>query len=325
MLRTLPILLLVAVTACGETSSSSHHDADAAPPSDGGITVLPGLDMGLDPADAEVELDAEVEPDLAPEPDMALEPDAAPVDVCEQWSGLRDRSLLDALHETLHDTYTPLELRARDRTRYNTARARMFTRIEFVRVGDQQGQECVYTGDFFRSQEGIPPDDEDLNVEHVWPRSRMESDRNTRLYAHQESDMHHLMPAVPGANALRSSLPFGEVNSDRDGQYAPSYEGRDRSGDRVFEPRDVRKGDVARMVMYFSVRWGRGIGGDEARALKAWHQQDPVDARERRRNDLVEDWQGNRNPFVDCPSLVNQVSEFRSFGILDREGDLPGP
>jgi hypothetical protein len=33
----------------------------------------------------------------------------------------------------------------------------------------------------------------------------------------------------------------------------------------------------------------------------AWHQADPPDAAERRRNDVVFSFQGNRNPFIDRP------------------------
>jgi hypothetical protein len=35
--------------------------------------------------------------------------------------------------------------------------------------------------------------------------------------------------------------------------------------------------------------------------LLAWHQADPPDDAERRRNDVVFSFQGNRNPFIDRP------------------------
>src|SRR5262249_29529320 len=38
--------------------------------------------------------------------------------------------------------------------------------------------------------------------------------------------------------------------------------------------------------------------------LVAWNAQDPVDAFERHRNDVVYGYQGNRNPFVDHPEWV---------------------
>lgn len=39
--------------------------------------------------------------------------------------------------------------------------------------------------------------------------------------------------------------------------------------------------------------------------LLQWHQQDPPDAWELHRNDVVASFQGNRNPFIDHPEWVN--------------------
>jgi hypothetical protein len=42
--------------------------------------------------------------------------------------------------------------------------------------------------------------------------------------------------------------------------------------------------------------------------LLRWHQEDPVDARERLRDEMVfSHYQGNRNPFVDRPAWVRSV------------------
>ena len=97
-----------------------------------------------------------------------------------------------------------------------------------------------------------------------------------------------------------------------------------------------RRGDVARALFYLDVRYEGGSHGvtgagepdlvltddvasiaasntenNESRAfmgllsvLLTWHQQDPVDAKERLRNDAVFRHQGNRNPFIDNPDWV---------------------
>ena len=44
--------------------------------------------------------------------------------------------------------------------------------------------------------------------------------------------------------------------------------------------------------------------------LRYWHQMDPVDEAELRRNDLIYELQGNRNPFIDNPGWVELITDF---------------
>ncbi|MGD9546042.1 MAG: endonuclease [Candidatus Krumholzibacteriia bacterium] len=98
-----------------------------------------------------------------------------------------------------------------------------------------------------------------------------------------------------------------------------------------------RRGDIARAMFYMDVRYEGGVhgitgygepdlrltdsealidasntGSNESVAymgmlsvLLEWHEQDPVDAWEMNRNDVVYSYQGNRNPFVDHPEWVS--------------------
>ncbi|MFT5288917.1 MAG: endonuclease I [Planctomycetota bacterium] len=98
-----------------------------------------------------------------------------------------------------------------------------------------------------------------------------------------------------------------------------------------------RKGDVARAILYADVRYEGGnhgslgwsepdlvvtdsealidasnTGVNESTAymgilsvLLQWHAEDPPDAEEESRNDVVYTFQGNRNPFVDNPTWVD--------------------
>jgi endonuclease I len=92
--------------------------------------------------------------------------------------------------------------------------------------------------------------------------------------------------------------------------------GVDAAGNTVFEPRDPQKGNTARAIFYFYTVYGVNGGVDlenfriEEDTLRRWNQQDPPDAAELRRNDLVFAAQGNRNPFVDHPEWINAAGEF---------------
>ncbi|MCA9539209.1 MAG: endonuclease [Myxococcales bacterium] len=239
-----------------------------------------------------------------------------------------DDALVAALHRELHEAYRPIEVQpdlGGNPNRYTTARFLMFTQVEYVPGPDGQlGQECVYTGRFAVTPEGEEPARDAINCEHTWPRSRMAAE-DTLRYSHEQSDIHHLLPTDPNVNSARGSLPFGDVMSVQNGSFRPALIGDDGAGHLVFEPRDERKGDVARVIFYFATRWGTGLAAYEEAPLRRWMVDDPVDARERRRNDLIEAIQGNRNPYIDCPELVGRIADFAEFEPLDTEQSLPAP
>lgn len=171
------------------------------------------------------------------------------------------------------------------------------------------------------------------NREHMMPQSTFYS--NYPMY----SDLFYVVPTDAKINQLRSNYPYGMVgstiyytftNSSRIGNCAipgVAYTGR------VYEPIDEFKGDVARSLLYFAVRYQgkldtfnfnnntnpasdtNPLDGTEERAydpayiamLLQWHQQDPVSQREIDRNNAVYALQKNRNPFIDNPSWVNAI------------------
>ncbi|HEX6059351.1 MAG TPA: endonuclease [Gemmatimonadaceae bacterium] len=161
----------------------------------------------------------------------------------------------------------------------------------------------------------------DFNTEHSWPQS-MGADE---LPAY--SDLHHLFTADETANGQRLNHPFGVVVDTvwestpvaaPGGGTESSVRGLDADGRTVFEPRDSKKGDIARALLYFYVRYAMAEDFDvdlsnfeiEEATLLQWHEQDPPDAFEQQRNALVFRAQGNRNPFIDRPELVEAVGDF---------------
>lgn len=171
----------------------------------------------------------------------------------------------------------------------------------------------VYQNDDFHKGnqpgENIIPDSTIINVEHTWPQSKF-----TKLYPKelQKSDLHHLFPTDSVMNSLRGNNIFGEVEHDeRSIKCGASRYGSGSAGTtRIFEPPDDHKGHVARALFYFSVRYDMPITEDEEVILKKWHREHPVDQEEMNRNDEIQKVQYNRNPFIDYPELVDQISNF---------------
>ena len=147
------------------------------------------------------------------------------------------------------------------------------------------------------------PRQQDLNCEHVWPQSK----GSKRMP--MKTDLFHLRPAVPRINSTRSNHPFGvpvtKGNSDTAWHVGP-----DEDGDTVFMPPPDHRGDISRSMFYFSVRYGMNIDEEQEEVLRTWHREDPVDEQERKRVDLVEEEQGNRNLFVDDPEVVERITDF---------------
>ena len=139
------------------------------------------------------------------------------------------------------------------------------------------------------------------------------------------SDAWHIYPTDGKINSYRSNNPFGEVGSDASSSkngfskwgksVTPGYSGT------VFEPNDEYKGDFARTYFYFATRYLDRIdnwGGIFVSAyphivqwqldmLLRWNEMDPVSQKEIDRNDAVQKEQGNRNPFIDYPELVDLI------------------
>ncbi|WCD90246.1 Extracellular ribonuclease [Streptomyces xanthophaeus] len=155
----------------------------------------------------------------------------------------------------------------------------------------------------------------DWNREHVWAKSHGDFGTATG----PGTDLHHLRPEDVTVNSTRGNKDF-----DKGGSPVGEAPGSLTDSDS-FEPRDAVKGDVARMLLYMAVRYEGGDGfanlemNDKVNngsapahgrisLLKQWNQQDPPDAFEQRRNQVIFDtYQHNRNPFIDHPEWVNSI------------------
>ncbi|WP_175408170.1 endonuclease I family protein [Streptomyces sp. TRM64462] len=155
----------------------------------------------------------------------------------------------------------------------------------------------------------------DWNREHVWAKSHGDFGTSTG----PGTDLHHLRPTDVQVNSIRGNKDFdwgGSPVSGAPGNYTDS---------NSFEPRDAVKGDVARMILYMAVRYEGTDGWPDLEpnnyvnngsapyhgrlsVLKQWNEQDPPDAFERNRNEVIyASYQHNRNPFIDHPEWVESI------------------
>jgi endonuclease I len=180
--------------------------------------------------------------------------------------------------------------------------------------------------------------------EHTWPKNHGVGYNEGEK---QHTDCHQLFVSDSGYNSTRSDIPFGLCTSGcstlatdtYNGQGGPSFPNLfSASGLGRFQVWASRRGDVARALLYMDVRYAGGADGPDLRltnvdskiqdtmnqtadgsptpaigysgflsTLVQWHSEDPVDQRDRDRNDSVFGFQHNRNPFVDHPEWVAPI------------------
>ncbi|MGY0392775.1 endonuclease [Bizionia sp. KMM 8389] len=172
------------------------------------------------------------------------------------------------------------------------------------------------------------------NKEHVIPQSVFNQATPMR------SDAHELLPTDGRVNGFRSNYPFGVVDNsslvNQSGISNPTQNGSKLGANlnsgysagytgTVFEPIDEFKGDIARIHFYFATRYEDRIASwgsyamfngtsDEVfdpaflSILLQWHAMDPVSQKEiDRNNNIFNNHQSNRNPFIDHPEYVNAI------------------
>lgn len=225
-------------------------------------------------------------------------------------AGLTGNDLKAALHNII-DNHTPLSY---------TETTTVLKKLDQDTL-NSSNVTCIYTGwSISKSLYAIGNDG--WNKEHVWARSHGGFEDNPP----EGTDLFNLRPCDVSVNTFKSDRDFDEGTTqyiDGDvptGCYYASY---------IWEPRAAVKGDVARSMFYMAVRYEGGgteldlelvnyvntsppgqnlpLHGNLSTLLQ-WHQMDPVDNYERRRNDSIYTfYQGNRNPFIDHPEYVEQI------------------
>jgi endonuclease I len=165
-----------------------------------------------------------------------------------------------------------------------------------------------------------------FNREHLWPKSWF---GGFDYGANCQTDLFELWPSDGYVNGLRGNYPFGNVDpktvtyKSTSGCLIGKCNNTGYTGS-CFEPEDQMKGDFARSYFYISTAYWKewtccdteGTSKSDIKPwmetiLRQWHYFDPVDELERNRNEVIySKWQHNRNPFIDHPEWVDQISDF---------------
>ena len=186
------------------------------------------------------------------------------------------------------------------------------------------------------------------NREHSLPKSWFGgSDSNA-----PGTDLFHLYPTDGKVNSQRGNNAFGECSGGSKagdkalGKLGASTFSGFSSAGTVFEPDDQYKGDFARSYFGMLVRYGTSYAFNQADGgvtmfsnagrnisaqnnfgltaysvalLMKWTRQDPVSAKETNRNNGIQQTQGNRNPFIDCPVLAEYLWGSKTSQAVTRE------
>ena len=161
-----------------------------------------------------------------------------------------------------------------------------------------------------------------MHIEHSLPNSWWGGIKNNAY-----KDLYHLYPADATMNMSKSNNPLGEVSGTPIRDNGLSKMGKNGFGNtytgNCFEPADIYKGDFARSYFYIATAyedyaslWNSPMMQNNTwpvwqswalQLLMEWNENDLKSYREEERAEAVYKIQGNRNPFIDYPDLVDYI------------------
>lgn len=167
----------------------------------------------------------------------------------------------------------------------------------------------------FTSRGSVPSG---MNIEHSFPKSWWGGSENQAY-----RDLYNLMPSDSKANSSKSNYGMGIVTNDK---YGNGYikVGTGDNGMNLWQPSSEWEGDFARGYMYMATTYqnftwkSEGLNSLQQNNWPTlqkwaytlylnWSRTDKVSQVEVDRNNAVSEIQGNRNLFVDYPTLCEYV------------------
>lgn len=127
-------------------------------------------------------------------------------------------------------------------------------------------------------------------------KSRKCSLKASQIFRAFEGDMHNIRPIVAKLNTLRGSKDMGFIGGRR-AQKGCGF----RYTEKLFEPPDKRKGDVARIYLYMNDKYRELsiLSKIDRKIMLEWSRRDPADRLERLINERIFKQQGDENYYVE--------------------------
>lgn len=161
-----------------------------------------------------------------------------------------------------------------------------------------------------------------MNIEHSFPKSWWGGSKNQAY-----EDLYNLMPSDSKANSSKSNYGMGIVTQTSGKGFYDNgciKVGDGSEGFKLWQPSVEWQGDFSRGYMYMATAYqdftwtGEALNslqqGDyptlkpwASKLYIKWCKEDPVSKTEAARNEAVYKIQGNRNPFVDFPNLMEYI------------------
>lgn len=211
---------------------------------------------------------------------------------------LEEEALKIALKSRVNQGYQQLS--------YNVARDNMYGSIDNV----NDSVTCIYTSRKarFNSRQGASSNN--FNTEHTFPQGFFNSDLP------MVSDLFHLFPTDEAANGSRGNLPFGVATPP---YVQPAINAPSLNGGGRYEPQDLHKGNAARAMMYFVLKYQdyNNFFAPQETILRQWAQAFPPTRKDTLRNHAISLLQNNRNPFIDYPQLARRITRLSGLSVKD--------
>jgi deoxyribonuclease-1 len=169
------------------------------------------------------------------------------------------------------------------------------------------GGTTLYCGKAFSTPGGLLSASPVYSAKQIKSALRCVTDNQCQVanpqYPYMLADLHNLYPDQSRIELARRNALFGTVGDAAPGKFGDCDF---KSAYQLVEPRDAAKGNVARAIFYMHAEYGLPIVG-QVQMFQRWNRLDPVDDEERARNERIEFIQGNRNRFIDDPTLSDSL------------------